>query len=121
MPEMLVMGRSSARGASADIFSRQSVSRARSGGGRARPRAQNGVSTATIPERSPARMPGASSSSAVVPPRNTLSPRSIRLSGRAAKCQARTSSAAPAFARSIASLSGMRLVAACVVPEELAK
>jgi len=55
------------------------------------------------------------------PAQEDSGPASIRLAGRAAKCQARTSSAASRLSCTIASLSGMRLVEACVVPELLAK
>ncbi len=117
VPEMLVTGRSRARGASACILPPQSAIRPIRSGGSSLPCAQPGRSTAAIASldaRSEPLQRRAAGQQHAGPP-------STRLCGRAARCQASTSSAARRFDRSMASLQGIRLVAAAVVPEELAR
>ena len=121
VPETLRTGSSSDPRAMRSSFSSQSVSRARSGPGKTKGRAQGGRVRAAMPLRSPLKMPGACSVSVVLPPSIRLRPPNIRLPGRAPRCQAARSKAARVLDRRIASLTGTYLEVPLVVPEDRAK
>ena len=121
VPEMLVTCASSDSGASVAILRSQSSISARSRGGNVRARAHAGMSAAAMPERSPAVMPGASVSSAVLPPSRKLRPAEHATFRPRGKVERQHVQRRASVRARIAGLTGMRLVAAPVVPEVIAK
>ena len=121
MPDSIRTSAAGVCSASAESLASQSAISASRSGGQPQGLSRRGTSAAAMPERSPCRTPGATSSSAVEPPSMKASPPKIRLAGFAAWWKASVSSAAPAFARTISRETGMYLVLPEVVPDDSAK
>src|SRR5262249_15370720 len=105
-------------------FVSQSLSNARSAGGKVKGRRNAGNSRDEMPLRSPARGCGKEGSGrlrAVLPPRKNIRPEKGDAAGWAARTQAKAVRAARRFEANIAADTGMYFVEPVVVPDERAR